>query len=43
MEYENSTRKLLWLEITKLLIAFKKNKFIVLLIIIFGAFLINPY
>jgi len=31
----NSTRKLLWLEITKMLIAFR-NKFIVLFIIIFG-------
>jgi len=32
----NSTRKLLWFEITKMLIAVK-NKFIVLFIIIFGA------
>ena len=32
----NSTRKLLWFEITKMLIALK-NKFIVLFIIIFGA------
>jgi len=32
----NSTRKLLWFEITKMLIAALKNKFIVLLIIIFG-------
>jgi len=31
----NSTRKLLWFEITKMLIAFR-NKFIVLFIIIFG-------
>jgi len=32
----NSTGKLLWFEITKMLIAFKKNKFIVLFIIISG-------
>jgi len=32
----NSTRKLLWFEISKMLIAVKKNKFIVLLIVIFG-------
>jgi len=32
----NSTRKLLWFEITKMLIAVKQNKFIVLFIIIFG-------
>ena len=32
----NSTRKLLWREITKMLIAVFKNKFIVLFIIIFG-------
>ena len=32
----NSTRKLLWFEITKMLIAVKKNEFIVLCIIIFG-------
>ena len=28
--FSNSTRKLLWFEITKMLIAFKKNKFIVI-------------
>jgi len=32
----NSTRKLLWFEITKMLIAVLKNKLMVLLIIIFG-------
>jgi len=32
----NSTRKLSWLEITKMLIAVLKDKFIVLVIIIFG-------
>jgi len=32
----NSTRKLLWFEITNMLIAVKKIKFIVLFIIIFG-------
>ena len=32
----NSTGKLLWFEIAKVLIAVKKNKLIVLLIIIFG-------
>jgi len=32
----NSTRKLLWFEISKMLIAVKKNKFIVSFIIIFG-------
>ena len=38
----NSTRKLLWFEITKMLIAVK-NKFVVLFIIIFGtlSFLID--
>jgi len=34
----NSTRKLLWFEITKKLIAVLRNKFIVLFIIIFGTF-----
>jgi len=34
----NSTRKLLWFEITKKLIAVFRNKFIVLFIIIFGTF-----
>ena len=33
--FSNSTRKLLWFEITKLVIAVK-NKFLVLLIVIFG-------
>ena len=32
----NSTRKLLWFEITKMLIAVKRNKLIVSFIIIFG-------
>jgi len=32
----NSTRKLLWFEITEMLIAVLKNKFIVSFIIIFG-------
>ena len=32
----NSTRKLIWFEITKMLIAVKRNKFIVSFIIIFG-------
>jgi len=32
----NGTRKLLWFEITKMLIAVLENKFIVLVIIIFG-------
>jgi len=32
----NSTRKLLWFEISKMLIAVWKNKFIVLFIVIFG-------
>jgi len=35
----NSTRKLLWFEITKMLVAVKKNKFIVLFIITFGTVL----
>jgi len=34
----NSTRKLLWFEISKMLIAVSKNKFIVLFTIIFGTF-----
>jgi len=34
----NSTRKLLWFEITKKLIAVLRNKFILLFIIIFGTF-----
>ena len=34
----NSTRKLLWFEINKMLIAVLKNKYIVLFIIIFGTF-----
>jgi len=40
----NSTRKLLWFEITKMLIAVLRNKFIVLFIIIFGtlSFPISP-
>jgi len=33
----NSTRELLWFEITRMSIALKKNKFIVLFNIIFGA------
>jgi len=35
----NSTQKLLWFEISKMLIAVKRNKFITLFIIIFGALL----
>jgi len=35
----NSTRKLLWFEITKKLIAVLKNKFVVSFVIIFGTFL----
>ena len=40
----NSTRKVLWFEIIKILIAVKKNKFTVSFIIIFGtlAFPIAP-
>jgi len=39
----NSTRKLLWFEITKMLIAILKIKFVLLFIIIFGthSFLIS--
>jgi len=36
----NSTWKLLWFEISKMLIAVKRNKFITLFIIIFGALLL---
>jgi len=36
-DFSDRTRKLLWPEISKMLIAVSKNKFIVLLIKIFGA------
>jgi len=36
-DFSDRTRKLLWSEISKMLIAVSKNKFIVLLIKIFGA------
>jgi len=35
-DLSNSTQKLLWYEITKMLIAVLRNKFVVLFIIIFG-------
>jgi len=37
--FSDSTKKLLWFEISKMLIAVKKNKFIVLFVIIFRTLL----